>query len=80
MYHLVCFSEFSGFWFPRNIDDNYLLTGIYCLRAWVQKKILVIIIFVSKVMSLKGMDDRFLLPKDESLTPMIEEAMVVYVF
>ena len=47
------------------------------LSVWGQVIIYVpiIVIFVSRGMFLKGMDDRFILSKDERLTPNIDEVM-----
>ena len=40
----------------------------------------IIVIYVSRGMFLKGVDERFLLSKDERLTPDIDEVMAVNVF
>ena len=51
------------------------------LSVWGQVIIYVpiIVIFVSRSMFLKGMDDRFILSKDERSTPDIDEVMADYV-
>ena len=52
------------------------------MSVWGQEIIYfsIIVIFVSKGMFLEGVDDRFLLSKDERLTPDIDKVMGVYVF
>ena len=51
------------------------------LSVWGQESIyvLIIAIFVLRGMFLKGMDDRFLLSKDQRLNPNIDKAMSVNV-
>ena len=40
----------------------------------------IIVIFVSSGMFLKDVNDRFILSKDERLTPSVDKVMAVYVF
>ena len=63
----------------RNTTRCEMLMKIYILAVWDQD-FSIIVICVSRAMFLKGMDERFLLFKDECLTPDIDKGMAVNIF